>query len=321
MDKKILAQVEKTLHNASIASVRSWLKGNGKKFSAGTRDRMIARVATLIEKSEITFAELEDAIIGIEEAGGKLLVLYKFDEDCTSSAVKTQLAKLGLTIATTRQLAKPSPSKPTVAYATLQGDVLRVKWSETHNKPRMDFDQDKVEYDDVSKVIVLVANLKTKKAEIRYDRPEIFHPHSGSAKAKDSYFNYYAKLAETILGVKLIKSELQKALKKLIEDQPSLVRLHRGGHTNQRNNYFSGTVRKGEADIRDDDEYKAMYAKSGNAWSYEDQSFYWRPDRSDGALTRQVFSHVDTLASSLRVDADCWDAEVEYAVQKIRELQ
>src|SRR5439155_1389990 len=123
------------------------------------------------------------------------------------------------------------------------------------------------------------------------------------------------------LGVKLQKSELQKALKKLIEEQPTLVRLHRGGHTNKRNNYFSGAARKGGVDIRDDEEYQAMHAKSGGTWAYEDQSFYWRPDRSNGVLTREVFSHVDTISSTVRVDADCWDAEVEYAIKKIRDLQ
>ena len=75
MDKKILDQVEKIIGDASIASIRSWLKGKGKKSSAGTRERMMARVAGLIDKGEITFAELEDALVGIEEAGDKYILL------------------------------------------------------------------------------------------------------------------------------------------------------------------------------------------------------------------------------------------------------
>jgi hypothetical protein len=63
MDKKILTQVEKLLGDASVASVRSWLNGTGRKFSAGTRERMIARVANLIDKGAITFGELEHKLM------------------------------------------------------------------------------------------------------------------------------------------------------------------------------------------------------------------------------------------------------------------
>jgi hypothetical protein len=320
MDNKILAQVEKMLENASVASVRSWLKGKGKKFSASTRQHMVARVAKLIEKSEITFAELEDGIVGIEEAGGKYILLHYFKEDRTPSYVSTQLSKLNITVQPNRELAKATPAKSTLAYANLQGDNVRLKWSETHSKPRMDFDQDKVIYDDVTKVIVLVANLKTKQVEIRYDRPEKFHPHSNAPGSKNAYFDYYQKLGETILGAKLVTSDLQNALKHLVDDKPSLVRLHRDGHKNKRNSSFSITAGKG-ADIREDEDFQTMHAKSGKTWAYEENSFYWRPEMSNNKLGREVFSHVDALSSSLRVDADCWDAEVDYAVQKIRELQ
>ena len=117
-----------------------------------------------------------------------------------------------------------------------------------------------------------------------------------------------------------MKSELQNALKHLVEDDPSLVRLHRDGHKNKRNSTFSSTAGKG-ADIGEDEDFQAMLAKSGKTWAYEEHSFYWRPQMSKGVLTREVFSHVDAISSSLRVDADCWDAEVDYAVQKIRDLQ
>jgi len=320
MDKKILSQVENILEDVSVASVRSWIKGKGKKFSAGTRERMIARVAKLIDKGEITFAELEDGIIGIEEAGGKYTLLYGFKEDRTPAQVTTELSKLGIAAAPNRVRAKTTPSKPTVAYATLNGNILRVKWSETHEQPSMDFEEDKIVYIPVTKVVVLVASLKSKQVEIRFDRPEKFSPHSGVPGAKNAYFDYYQKLAETILGVKLVKSELQNALKHLVEDNPSLVRLHRDGHKNKRNSTFNSTAGKG-ADIREDEDFQAMRAKGGKTWAYEEHSFYWRPEMSKGVLERQVFSNVDALSSSLRVDADCWDAEIDYAVQKIRELQ
>jgi hypothetical protein len=320
IDSKTRTEVEKVLANASIASVRSWLKSKGKKLSAGSRDRMIDRVTKLISKGAVTFGELEDAIIGIEEAGGKYILLEYYKESPMAADVTAKLAKLGIAIKSVRAPAKLNPAKPAVAYATLQGNTLRVKWSETHEKPTMDFDTDQVKYDPITKVVVLAANLKTKQVEIRFDKPETFNPHSNAPKAKGAYFGYYQTQAETILDVKLLKSELQNALKHLVEDQPSLVLLHRDGHKNKKNSTFHSTAGP-DADIRDDDEFQAMMAKGGKTWSYEEHSFYWRPDQSRGVLSRKVFSHVDALDSSLRVDSDCWDAEVDYAVQKIRELQ
>lgn len=279
MDKHIYGQVKKILADVSVASVRSWLRGKGKKIAHGTRERMIEQVAELLEKEAITFADLEDSIIGIEEAAAKLIFLFSYKEDRTAAEVTAELSAMGIPVANQRSVAKSAPAKSTAAYAIVNGDIVRVKWSETHKKVKMDLDQDKIVYEKVSKVIVLTANLKSKQVELRYDRPENIQPHSGGAGFKQTYFDHYVTLAGKILGAQLQKSDLQKSLKQLIENTPSLVRLHRGGHTNQRNNFFSGTAKKG-ADIRDDEEYKAMHAKGGAAWAYEDQSFYWRPDQS-----------------------------------------
>lgn len=320
MDKKLRAEVERVLANASIASIRSWLKSKGKRLSANTRERMLDRVTTLIGKGDVTFAELQDAIVGIEEAGGKYIRLFEFKENRTAAEVTAALGKMGIAIQGKRSPAKLNPAKPSVEYAILQGNVLRVKWSETHEAPSMDFEADKIVYTPVTKIIVLIADLKTKHVEIRFDRPEKFTPHTKAPGAKDVYFGHYQGQTETILGVNLLKSELQNALKHLVEDQPSLVRLHRDGHKNKRNSTFNSTAGHG-ADIRQDEDFQAMLAKGGKTWAYEEHSFYWRPDMSKQTLEREVFSHVDALDSSLRVDADCWDAEVDYAVQKIRELQ
>jgi hypothetical protein len=320
MDKKIRAEVEKLLANASIASIRSWLKSKGKRLSANTRERMLDRVTKLIDKGDVTFAELQDAVIGIEEAGGKYIRLYDFKENLTTAEVTANLGRMGIAVQPQRGPARLNPAKPSVEYAIWQGNILRVKWSETHEEPSMDFEQDRVVYTPVTKIIVLIANLKSKQVQIRFDRPEKFNPHSNVPGAKDAYFSHYQGQAETILGVKFSDSELQNALKHLVEDQPSLVRLHRDGHKNKRNSTFYSTAGQG-ADIRQDEDFQAMLAKGGKAWAYEQHSFYWRPDMSKGTLEREVFSHVDALDSSVRVDADCWDVEVDYAIQKIRELQ
>ena len=184
----------------------------------------------------------------------------------------------------------------------------------------MNLELDKIEYNPVTRVIVLIANPDTKQVQMRFDKAETLTPHGAGAGAKNAYFDYYEKLAKAILGVNLLKSDLQNALKHLVDDDPSLIRLHRDGHKNKRNSTFQSTAGRG-TDIREDEDFQAMRAKSGKTWSYEEHSFYWRPEMSKKVLVREVYSHVDALSSSLRVDSDCWQAEVDYAVHKIRELQ
>lgn len=125
MDQRIYASVEKILANASIASVRSWLRARGKKFSAGSREQLVERVAAQIEKQDLTFGELENAIIGIEETGAKLIFLFEIDGEINSAKVKANLSKLGVTLKANREIATPVPVKPKMIYAKLDGDAVR----------------------------------------------------------------------------------------------------------------------------------------------------------------------------------------------------
>jgi hypothetical protein len=323
MDSKIRGQVEKLLADASIASVRSWLKSKGKKSTATSRRKLTDLVATLVEKTDLTFAEVEEGIIGIEEAGGKRIFLFEIQGNVTTEKVKKELAQMRLVVSTKRERAVPK-AKPSLVYVNLVGDILRVKWTEIHKKLKIIVDaDDKVSsrFESVAKIIVLVADLASKQAQIRFDRPEDYQPHRGKTKfeRKTAYFADYVAESQSILTGTLVKSELQNALKRLMSADPSPVRIQTDGHTNQQNNNYRISARNG--DIRDDEEWRVMYEKGGKTWAHDQHAFYWRPDQSGGSLSREVFSHVDSLSGAIRVEADCLDAEVDYAVGKIRKLQ
>lgn len=320
MDAQIYAKVEKILANVSVASIKSWIKAQGKKFSANSREQMVSRIATLVEKQDLTFGQLENAVIGIEEAAAKVTFFFELETDFDVAKLKANLVKLAIHLQANRETATPQPLHPKMVYAKLDGQVLRVKWCETHRAASMDLASNQIVYEKVTKIVVLVADLSTEKVEIRFDKPEVLHPHQGVALShpKEAYFTHYVEESEKLLGGKLTRSDLQKALKKLAESR-KLIRLHRDGHTNQRNNTYRIAGKSG--DIRDDEDWKAMNAESGKTWSHDAHSFYWRVEGSDEVLSREVFSHLDALTSSLRVDADCWDAEIEYAIGKIRQLQ
>jgi hypothetical protein len=322
MDSKIRAQVEKLLAGASIASVRSFLKSRKKKSSATSRRILTDLVAKLIEETHLTFAEVEEGIIGIEEAGGKRIFLFDIQGGVTLEKLKERFSEIGFVISPGRERAAPKV-RPSVVYVNLVGKILRVKWTEIHKRLKITVDGDTVKsrLEPVAKIVVLVADLASKQAQIRFDRPEDFQPHHGRTKSegKAAYFAYYIAESEKILNCRLVKSELQNALKRLMSSDPSPVRIQTDGHTNQRNNNYRISARNG--DIRDDEEWQAMYEKGGKTWAHDQHAFYWRPDQSNGSLSREVYSHVDSLTGAIRVEADCLDAEVEYAVRKIRELQ
>jgi hypothetical protein len=323
MDNKIRGAVEQLLKGASIASVRSLLKSKGKQSTATSRRALTDLVAKLIEETALTFAEVEEGIIGIEEAGGKRIFLFDIQGSVTLDKVKRRLSDLGLVVSGKRERAVPK-AKPSIVYVSLVGNILRVKWTEIHKKLKIVVSGDNnvsTRFEPVAKIIVLVADLASEQAQIRLDRPEEYQPHRGKIKSegKAAYFSHYIAESEKILGGTLVKSELQNALKRLMSADPSPVRIQTDGHTNQRNNNYRISARNG--DIRDDEEWQAMYAKGGKTWAHDQHAFYWRPDQSNGSLSREVFSHVDSLRGAIRVEADCLDAEVDYAVGKIRKLQ
>jgi hypothetical protein len=322
MTNNFRLQVERLLANVSMAAVKSWLKSKEQTFSAQSREQMATQVANKIEKSSITFGELEDAAIGMEEASGKLIFLLEWEEDVSASDINAALVRERMPNAPKRLVAATKPVSTKLSYAMFDGNALRVKWSETHKRPMMNLQTSKVEYEQLTKIIVLSADLSKKQAELRFDRPETVHGHSSLSvkNPKDLYFEFFIEKAAVLLGVKLKKSSLQKSLKTLVEStNPSLIRLHIDGHTNQRNNRYRVTARRD--DIRDDEDWQAMHEESGGTWAHDKHSFYWRHAQSGGKLTREVFSCVDAINSTIRVEADCWDAEVEYAVGLLRKFQ
>ena len=79
--------------------------------------------------------------------------------------------------------------------------------------------------------------------------------------------------------------------------------------------------REGLGDVRDDPEWKAAQEAGGAGRVYDDQAVYWVPTASNGVLSREVFTDIDAVTSTVRMDADCHEGEIEYAVSSIRAHQ
>jgi len=321
--KQTLDAVSKLVSRASIASVRVWLQSQDHPHTAGSRKKLDLLLAGLIETGELSLADLEQAIIGIEESGGKRIMFFemgpKSNGPSSMNDIVSELNKNGVSPSAQKTLAPEHVKHGRLVYAVVSNDVLRIKWTETHQAPVVDLDDETITWQDVRNIIVLEANLATRHAEIRFDKPEQKHPHGTGIASPNSYFQAYVQKSEAILGYSLKLSELRPALKSLLESEPRVVKLHIEEHTNARRMRVRYVARAG--DVRDDPEWKQPHTEGGAGWAYDAPSFDWLTEPSSGTLKREVFSHVDAASSMLRVLADCNEHEVRYAIQQLRSRQ
>jgi hypothetical protein len=316
-----LATVRQLVKNVSAASVKSWLKSQGLTSSASNREQLENKIASLIDTGELTVNKFRDAVIGIEESGGKRVHLFEVpDTDLDPAKIRAALKKANLQLSNDRDFAATA-AKTTLVYILLTDNELRMKWSENHQKPETDLDDMTVKLKPVKKVVVFRFHIEPKRAEIHYDNPEIRHPHGPSKGAcpPSLYFDYYRTLVEELLEIKLVPSELRGVLKQLIEETPPVAKVKVQDHTNQQGNRIRVSARKN--DVREDKDWQAMHTQNGQEWAYDSHSFYWISAASKESLKRDLFSALDADEVFVRVPADCNEEEITYAIEQIRKRQ
>ncbi len=283
---------------------------------------MVRKLEKLLKKGELSEDQLKDGICSIEEASAKRTFLLKLQRVArqlqSPSGFEKHLDNIGKTLSKQRKLAPKKPSRPTLVYITHSSKEIRAKWTETHTKIEVEKASMKFTETDVTRVVVLVVDLSTGLVELRYDKPEDQNPHNNS---KDEYFAHYRQAASELLGAELIQFETREALRSLVETEPRVVRIRVSSHRSKTDKAVKFVARTAKSDVRDDAEWRAAYDVGEASRAYEEQAVYWLPGRSTGSLTREVFTAIDGVGSMVRVEADCHEGEIEYAVSKIREHQ
>jgi len=321
-------KISHLIDELSIASLRSWFHSQGLDFSANTRDQLVERLLKLHQTGGLSEEELQSGVCNIEEASSKRIVLFELPEDKQHLVSPQQfgkhLAETGKKLSTKPSLAVKLPSSPTLVYVTHPGEQgpnslmpIRAKWAETQTRIVVDYSSLEFIKKKVTRIVVMVADLRTGLVQLRYDKPEIQHPH----KNKDDYFKYYRDLATALLGVEFSRFEIRDALRSLVDTQPRIVRIRVNQHRSKTDKSVRFVDRKGHSDVRDDPEWKAAYQAGSTTRAYDDQAVYWLPGPSNGALMREVFTDIDAVTSTVRVEADCHEGEIDYAVSTIRKHQ
>jgi hypothetical protein len=314
-------QIEALLENKSIAAVRSWLKSLNLTHSANTKTELTERVFGLLQERELTEEGFRLGLLSLEEASGKRILL--FDVECPENADEHFLRSLRRTeirLSDNPKLAPNLPRNPTLVYVTKQERVIRAKWAETQESVEPDIERARFVRKPLTIVIVLVTDLNAKTSQIRFDKPEAIHSYKdGDGNSDDSlFFGHYVNAAASLLGMNLNPTDVRSALRSLVETVPRIIRLEskdfRTG-SNSRVRFSSKT------DVRDDGDWQVMHAEGGNAWAYDREFVHWLPGPSGGRLNREVFTAIDGRTGKLRVEADCHEEELEYAISTIRSHQ
>jgi hypothetical protein len=320
---EIKQRIEPILNNVAVDGLRAWLRTIGFSVPRLTRVGITDLIVKHVAENQLAEAALENTLIGFEEASNMRIYLFRFDDDADAAAIKrslrSRLESLRIPVTEQRKFAGDRKQPMSPVYALIEGNGLRVKWAEEQTRVRINPEATDVVREKVLKRAVLIADFRTRNAEIRLNPPENSHTYvdAGGRVTADAYYRAYTQKASDVLGCEIEPIELRPVIKNLVEQEdPRVVRIQIDDHTNQKN-YKSKTTGP-RADVRDDPDWQLMYKKHGDTWAWDAQSFYWLPKVSSGFLKREVYTHINADEGFVSVNADCSDDEVEYVISQIR---
>jgi hypothetical protein len=178
------------LGKPSIASWRSWFKANSLPATFTTRDSMVSKLSELFNTGKISETAIDAGKIAIEEAGNKLVYLYKVDG--SPSHITVNLKKLGVTFAAAPRLSQGTSSHPALVYAFETDGFLRMKWTEPQTKWISNLPAKPTSRPEKQvKTILFIINKKTGIVQTRYDKPERDHSHLENGRiSKGAYLTF-----------------------------------------------------------------------------------------------------------------------------------
>ena len=320
MAKPTKSQIEDLIGEISIAAVRSWLRSKGLTHSASSREALTKRISKLVQQEKLTLEELRTGAIQLEEASSKRVILFHLRPEDVRRLKLRGPAQSKSSYSNTPRRAPKTPQTPTVVYLYKDEKQVRLKFAETQTRVRVDVINDRMSRVRTTKIIVAIVDLESGILQLRVDSSEDLHRHTDvRGRPKDGlYVAYYLEKVRDILGCEPEPIDLQPILKRLSEAEPRIVEI---GRAKVRTGANSKWRMASPRDIRDDPDYKVAHSRGGKAWAHEEGAVRWIAEASSGKLTRNLFTDINANEGILRVLADCHDAEIEYAVARIREYE
>jgi hypothetical protein len=305
------------LGKPSIASWKSWFRSNSIPATFTTRDNMIAKLADLFKEGKISEESLDAGKIAIEEAGNKLVYLYRTSVSHTSlGRITDNLEKFGVSLSSSPMLATSSSTNSSLVYAVENDGFLRFKWTEIQTRWISNLPS-KPTYrpEKQPKIVLFILDKKTGAIQMRYDKPERDHEHKENGRvSKEAYFMFYREKAEAICGSIFEPVELRPKLDQIVKTIPRIVEVMHNEELTEDGFTIKWSAMQRGKDIRDGKHYTASEKHGGTLKTQEKESVRWLPEASGGGLSRPVTTYVDGKAGYVRFDAYCHDQEVSYVL-------
>lgn len=171
-----LPQVQILLGPYSIDVIKTWLKYKKLPFSAGSRAEIAKRVHKLIESGKLSYDDLSDGLIGIEESASKQVHLYSVEPEF-DKVLDKHLSQLKPTLSDRRTPANATTKTPKAIYTINNSKEFRMKWAEVQTRVTLDPRTLTPKKVPLPRVVVFALDKKTGSAHIRYDIPLQEHSH------------------------------------------------------------------------------------------------------------------------------------------------
>jgi hypothetical protein len=313
-----LAQIQMLLGPFSAASIQMWLRMQKLTYSATTRAEIAKRVHDAITKKQTTLQAVENGLIGIEESRSKTVHLVRaMDNKHVAQRVDKQLADLKASLSPARILAKASSATPKMVYALNTQKQFRMKWAEVQTRVTFDRKTLQVVKESIVVIFVFVLDKITGLGQLRYAPPEVSHSHTvNGAATKQAYLDFYREKCENMTGLSFEKADMRDRLREILLKQPPVVvpvTIATIAEDQQTVVYGSRSA----ADPRSLKDFKADMKEDAQPRTFEKAPVRWQHTTTNYKLYRDLWCNIDANEGTIRFDADCTEAEVDYVISQL----
>ena len=313
-----LPEIQILLGPFSLSSVQMWLRLQKLTYSASTRGEIAKRVHDAIKKGHLTFQDVVDGLIGIEESRSKTvhLVCVK-DAKHLAQKVDKQLTDLGTKLSSSRSLATVQSPTPKMIYAVNTHKEFRMKWGEVQTRATFDRKNLDVKKESIPVIFVFVLDKATGLGQLRYEPPEMVHSHLiNGAPTKQAYLNFYREKCENMTGLSFEPLVMRDRLREILLKQPPVVvpiTIATIAEDMQTLVYGSRST----ADPRSLKDFKADMKDDAQPRTFEMAPVRWQHATTNYKLYRDLWCRIDAPEGTIRFDADCTEGEVDYVISQL----
>jgi hypothetical protein len=269
---------------------------------ATINDRYLGHIA----RGELSLDDAYDGVREFYEFGAKEVRLF--------SAPAASIAHLPAALAEARVAAlsqariRRQPIATIANYSYLANGRLRFSFSEKHEDIILDRDAEEIVYRPRTNLVVVDGRAATGELYVALDPPRRRHPHGRGAL---DFYQYHLGRVTELLGVAPEALDLRHCIGQLEAADICEISSTEGKSDGCRVRFVANTT----GDVRQDHAYQQFLGQRRTA---DSATVTWRPQPSNGRLTRPVKTKVEVRTSAVHFVQGTLEDEAAYVMEMIR---